>query len=235
VSGGLVSIGPLVLFAPPLKHTQRLDIARLAGILGERNLVEEEVLKGLLEASQTGAQPFCEALVQGGFLSDWDLGRVVSEVFQLAFIPTEQLKPDPALLEVFDADFLMQQGLVPVHRFGEVVTVAMPGLVPADALAMLGAATDLVVLPVVGTVQGNRAWLDEHLRPDMSSDSRWGNLFDEGEANVQRAIDGVEAPLPARGEAGQARTSAGSLMGQEGEAACDLPPAPTFEPETREA
>jgi hypothetical protein len=84
-------------------------------------------------------------------------------------------------------------------------------------------------------VQGNRAWLDEHLRPDMSSDSRWGNLFDEGEANVQRAIDGVEAPLPARGEAGQARTSAGSLMGQEGEAACDLPPAPTFEPETREA
>ena len=224
---------------PPLKHTQRLDLSRLASILGERGLVDPEVLRGLLEASETGVQPFCEALVQGSFITDWDLGRVVSEVFQLAFVPTEQLHPDASLLEVFDADYLMQHGLVPVNRFGEVVTVAMPGLVAADTLAMLAAQSDLLVLPIVGTVQGNRAWLDEHLRPDMTSDSRWGNLFDEGEANVQRAIDtgdpleGPAAPLPG-GDTAPA-SGPGALLRDETSDACELPPAPTFEQDPTQA
>jgi hypothetical protein len=78
----------------------------------------------------------------------------------------------------------------------------MPALVEADVLATLSAQTDLLVLPVVGTVRSNRAWLETYLTqsapkpaptpggrakqdlgPDEESNA-WGSFFDDADAAV---------------------------------------------------
>lgn len=172
-----------------MKLTQRLDYNRLAEVLAERNMVEPAAIHELLQASNDGGQAFPEALIASNLVSDWDLSKVVCEIFQLPFLPLEFIQPSTDLIEMFDAHFLHDSGLVPLARFGNVLTLAMPALVPADILAMLAAETDMVLLPVVGTVTANRKWLKENvIIKKVSEDASWGSLFDEGDAAVQEAL-----------------------------------------------
>jgi hypothetical protein len=213
-------------------HSQRLDFGRLADHLADRGRVDAEVLRGLLEASSTGCQPLPQALVEGGFLSDWDLAKSVCEVFQLAFVPIEVATPNPELIQLFDPATLLKHGLVPLVQFGATVTVIMPGLVEADTLGELAAASDLTIQPVVGTIQGNQAWLAQQIKTTEGESSEWGSLFDEGDAAVKAALDpadpletpGGALPVPAPTKASISRAH---LMGDEG---LSLPPAPAFEP-----
>lgn len=139
---------------------------------------------------------FTEALVTTNLVSDWDLSRVVAEIFQLPFLPVGIIQPDSKLWNDLDQSFLSKYGIVPLSRFGQVLTVAMPALVPAEVLGMLSADTDMVILPVVGTVETNRRWLLEHrsgtahARPGQESD--WGALFDAGDQNVKLSLGGEE-------------------------------------------
>jgi hypothetical protein len=176
-----------------VKLSQRLDYNRLAEVLAERKMVEPGAINELLQGSNDGGQAFPEALIAANLISDWDLSRVVCEVFQLPFLPIEFIKPNADLLEMFDPVFLHDSGLVPLARFGNVLTLAMPALVPADILAMLAAETDMVLLPVVGTVTTNRRWINDNVAlKKASEEGGWGNLFDEGEAAVQEALDVVD-------------------------------------------
>ena len=212
-------------------HSQRLDFGRLADHLADRGRVDADVMRGLLEVSSDGCQPFPQALVESGLLSDWDLAKSVCEAFQLAFVPVEAATPNPELLELFDEAVLREHGLVPLARFGAVVTMIMPGLVEADTLAALAAASKHTIQPVVGTVQGNEAWLAQHLTGSQVKPSEWGSLFDQGDAAVNAALDSTGpletppaiVPETSKAESGRARAQ---LMGDE---CLDLPAAPAFE------
>ncbi|MEE8468691.1 MAG: hypothetical protein V3T22_09560 [Planctomycetota bacterium] len=177
-----------------MKYTQRLDDGRLAEVLNERGMASVDILRELLQSAQAGGVALSEALVSSGTIGDWDLSRVVCEIFQLPFLPVDMVKPDVAILEDVDMAFLSEHALVPINRFGRVLTVAMPGMVTADVLAMLSANTDMVVLPVVGTVETNRRWLEEHgasaaPKSSASSGDGWSTMFDEADAAVQLSLD----------------------------------------------
>ena len=169
-----------------MKYTQRLDYGRLAEVLHERGLAGLDAIRELLQLSQDGGMPFCEALVTSNLVSDWDLSKVVCETFQLPFLPVDLISPNPAALEEINvADFQKHQ-LVPLDIFGQVLTVAMPALVPAEVLAHIAAMSDFEVLPVVGTVESNRRWISEHMAtaPPPSMEGGWESMFDQADASV---------------------------------------------------
>ena len=179
------------------KSTQRLDHARLAEVLAEKGLVEVETIRELLEASEKGGTSLPESLIDAGLITDWDLARVACETFQLAFLPIQNAKPEEELLEELDQEFLFKHGLVPLHRFGSVLTVVMPGLVSTEVLSELADSTDWTILPIVGTVEDNRRWLNDHCKAvstEAGSGADWGSLFDEGDANVQLALGESKTP-----------------------------------------
>lgn len=194
--------------APPaVKHSYRLDYQSLAEILGQRGLVEPQRLKLALQASQTGPIPFPELLVGEGLIADWDLSRVVCDLFGLAFLPVDLYVPTPDAMNGLDADFLRTHRLVPLARHKRLLTVAMPALVPADVLAQLSTQSDLQVMPVVGTVNTNNRWMLEHLPaplPQSGGAGEWNRIFDEGDAAVLLNLDSEStsaqqapaAPLP---------------------------------------
>ena len=179
-----------------VKYAQRLDDARLAEVLNQRGMADLDAIRDLLHIAQGGGMGFAEALVTTNLVADWDLSRVAAEIFQLPFLPIGIVKPDEKLWADLDKAFLTKNGLVPISRFGQVMTVAMPGLVPAEVLGLLSVQTDLVVLPVVGTVETNRRWLLEHRggqKPGSAhTDSDWSALFDEGEQAVRDSLDGKD-------------------------------------------
>lgn len=184
---------------PHVKYTQRLDYGRLAEVLHERGLAGLDAIRELLQLSQDGGMPFCEALVTSNLVSDWDLSKVVCETFQLPFLPVDLITPNPAALEEINvADFQKHQ-LVPLDVFGQVLTVAMPALVPAEVLAHIAAMSDFEVLPVVGTVESNRRWISEHMAvaPPPATEGGWESMFDEADASVAGESGGGGGALDA--------------------------------------
>lgn len=185
-----------------MKYTQRLDYGRLAEVLHERGLAELDSIQELLRLSKDDGTPFCEALVTSNIVSDWELSKVVCETFQLPFLPVDLVTPNPAALEEVDADLFRQHQLVPIDLFGQILTVAMPALVPAEVLAQVSAVTDYTLLPMVGTVESNRRWIEEFMAaaeaPEadpMENEGSWESMFDAADAEVAAArVDGGSDP-----------------------------------------
>jgi len=193
------------------KITPRLDYERLADALVDRGLAAREAVKLVLDqANETGAV-FPEILVRENLVSDWEISRVTAEVFNLAFLPIDVTPPNKDVLKHLDLDYLRMYGLVPVDQFADVLTVAMPALVPTEVLNGLTPNKDLVVLPVVGLVSSNRAWLDANA-PDESEppslvaggaaveESGWADIFDAGDEAVQLGLDPDDTPPAVPGE-----------------------------------
>ncbi|MCY2959803.1 MAG: hypothetical protein NTY35_06520 [Planctomycetota bacterium] len=186
-----------------MKLHQRLDYQRLSDALIDRGLCESQALREAMQLSGHGHASFVESIVNANLVGDWELGKVVAEIYNLPFLPLELCKPDARALDGLDIAYLAEHGLVPMGRFGSVLTVSMPGLVLAEVLSGIPIAEgELTVLPVVGSVQSNRRWIDQNLAPKLHatlpgaitvaaqagavlSNPEWGNIFDAADAAVQ--------------------------------------------------
>lgn len=169
-------------------------------------MCDPQALREALQFSARGEAPFAEAVVNANLVSDWELSRVVCEIYSLPFLTVEMYEPDPAARKGLNTAFLIEHGLVPLGRFGQLLTIVMPGMVPADVLALLSAESDLILLPVVGTVQSNRRWIEINLHKEIApvlpaitrqdnaqqQSNEWGELFDQADAAVQLNL----RPLP---------------------------------------
>ena len=167
-----------------MKSKQRLDYERLADALVDRGLVERGAAKVILEQAAQYGHSFAETLVNDSLVSDWELSRVAADVFGLPFLTVSAYPPGDDVLRDLDRAYLREHGLVPLDRFGNILTVAMPGIVPTEVLCGMGLSDEVTVLPVVGTVQTNRQWLQANLPAD-------------GQAAEGQAPQAAATPAPA--------------------------------------
>ena len=172
----------------------------MADALVDRGLIDRVAVQQILEQVRDTGAHFTQLLVRENLVSDWEVARVAAEVFQLAFLPADVIRPNKDLLSDLDHDYLRSNGLVPIDRFGDVITVAMPGLVPTSVLNGITATESATIMPVVGLVGSNRAWLEEHLPiadtvaaalplGDVDQDGTgWTEIFDAGDEAVQLSL-----------------------------------------------
>jgi len=188
-----------------LKLHQRLDTTRLSEVLAERGLCEPQALREALQLSGRGHPGFAEAVVSANLIGDWELSKVVAEIYNLPFLPLDLVTPDERALNGLDLAYLAEHGLVPMGRFGSVLTVAMPGMVSAEVLAGITIAdVELAIVPVVGSAVSNRRWIAEKLQPKLAasiaapianaaaalSNPEWGSIFDQADAAVLLDLQG---------------------------------------------
>jgi hypothetical protein len=180
-----------------VKSRQRLDYGRLAEVLAERGIVDARAIQDALQFSLRGGPSFPEALVTANLVADWELSRLVCEIYGLAFLTVELADPDPKAGQGLDTAFLLKECIVPLSRHGTVLTVLMPSLSTTEILDALATKSGLSILPICGTVRSNRQWLESKLSSPASAlpsgmpseltgaeASDWSNLFDEADAAV---------------------------------------------------
>ncbi|HIG11627.1 MAG: hypothetical protein ABGY71_11765 [bacterium] len=182
-----------------MNHNHRLGFQRLAEVLVERGLVEQQSVHDALAIGEHGGLAFPEALVNANLVADWELSAVVCELYNLPFLTVEMVEPAPEALLGLSLEFLRENALVPLSRHGQVLTVCMPAVVPAEILGLLAAESDCVIMPVVGTVQTNRRWVGEHLEPQAPLPSEavdldepgtgWSSFLDAADAQVLSDLD----------------------------------------------
>jgi hypothetical protein len=146
-----------------VKSAHRFDFGRFGEALVERGLIDREVLNHVLHQCNATRALLPEVLVRENLVSDWELSRVACELYHLPFMTVEICPPSSNALDGYDANYLRHYALVPLDRFGSLVTVVMPGLVPSEVLEGLRPGQGGRVLAVVGSVLSNRRWLSENL------------------------------------------------------------------------
>jgi hypothetical protein len=208
-----------------VKAAHRLDYSRFGEALVERGLVDREVLNHVLHQCSKTRGLLPEILVKENLVSDWELSRVVCEIYHLPFLTVDQCPPSPAVLDGYDLAYLRHFALVPLDRYGSLVSVIMPGLVSSEVLEGLRGGQGGWVLPIVGSVVSNRRWLEEHyaarfkpavatdavrpvlperpvapameeLRLVTECDDGWGNIFDAGDEAVHLDLQGKSRRRP---------------------------------------
>jgi hypothetical protein len=180
-----------------VKSRQRLEYGRLAEVLAERGIVDARAIQDALQFSQRGGPPFPEALVTANLVADWELSRLVCEIYGLPFLPVELADPNPKALAGLDHAFFLKECIVPLSRHGNVLSVLMPALSTTEILDKLGSQYGLTILPICGTVRANRVWLEQKLAAQSPppalptpapaagpGSTDWSNLFDEADAAV---------------------------------------------------
>jgi hypothetical protein len=181
-----------------VKSSQRLEYDQLAQVLGQRGLIDPQRLHLALQTGKTSQMPFPEILILDNLISDWELSRIVCDMYGLPFLPVDIHPPAQRAFEGLDREFFRRHRLIPVDRNGPLLTVCMPGIVPAEVLAQLSADTETQIAVVVGTVATNNRWFDEHLPaeapPALPGEApnagAWSSLFDQADASVLEALTG---------------------------------------------
>ena len=140
-----------------------LSESRLARSLVERGLVLGDTIEQIFQACSASGGLLTEALVEEGLMTDWELSRIASEVFNLPFIPVEVHKPTEQALEGLDREFLKRWCIVPLVRNGDLLTVAIPAAISPQTYDELAAMSGGELAIVVGSVLSNRIWLRENL------------------------------------------------------------------------
>jgi len=174
----------------------KLDYRRLADHLTDKGLVDRETIQHVVQQCTATGSLLPEILVSEGLVSDWELSRVCTELFHIPYLPVECYPPSAGAREGLDIEYLRQYGLVPLDRFGNLVTVSMPGIVPSEVIDGLSADGELRIIPIIGSVAGNRRWIEQNLPSTMSAtleafsaalpeeETSWSDLFDDADQAV---------------------------------------------------
>ena len=178
-----------------MKSANRFDYARFGEALVERNLIDRDVLSHVLQQVTATRSLLPEVLVRENLVSDWEVSRVACELYHLPFLTIDHYQPSATALDGYDLSYLRHFALVPLDRYGGVVTVIMPGLVPSEVLEGLRSGQNGRVLPVVGSVVSNRRWLEERFAPKapVAAPARSAGAHGKSAPAAAQA----RAPLPA--------------------------------------
>lgn len=192
-----------------MKGIEKLTPVRLAEVLTQKGLVATEAITDALYAQEKQGEAFCQVLVNGGHITEWDLTKVVTETFQLPFIMASTYEIEDEVKTKLPKEVLFRELLVPLDLYDSVLTVVMPVLTPFDKIAKIQKEHSVEIFPYVGLFSENRTvltslfddfagWLkEEEVRKEKlanaaskegSSSPDWTNIFDQGDQAIKKGL-----------------------------------------------
>ncbi|MEO0663973.1 MAG: hypothetical protein AAFZ87_20775, partial [Planctomycetota bacterium] len=123
--GGTSGVGPAgaaPVGAPPPEGAPRM---RIGDELLRRGLITEEQLQLALAEQRRFHRPLGEILVSLGFVKAIDTARLLSEQLGIPIVSTDDLEPDPLVLESLDTNMVRAARAFPLALDGGTLQVAM--------------------------------------------------------------------------------------------------------------
>lgn len=122
---------------------------RLGELLLKENLITEEQLKQALEFQKSNGLRLGSALIKLGLVSEEEIAMVLSKQFGYPSINISKFEVDPEVIKLIPAELARKYTLLPLHRMGHLLTVAMADPTNLTAIEDIRFKTELNVQPVV--------------------------------------------------------------------------------------
>ena len=199
----------LMVDSSTVKGLDKLTYVRLAEVLSQKQVVSNDAITDALYTQDQYGDPFVDLLVAQGAITEWDLAKVVVEHFQIPFLMAGGHEVSEEAKSVIPEIELFKANLMPLDRFGDVLTVSMPILTPGPTLERIRKQHGVTVFPFVGMITENRKLLGDNFegfkswqaqaqkeretrKPKKGSGGGpddWTNIFDSGDAAVLDGLD----------------------------------------------
>lgn len=108
-----------------MKHLEKLNRKQLGEILIDEGLISKNQLADALRHRESTGEPLGYILVDCSYLPEEELAKSVATHYQLPYVELTTVPPDKDLEELIPMRDVVTQRLLPIARFGSVVTVAV--------------------------------------------------------------------------------------------------------------
>jgi membrane associated rhomboid family serine protease len=132
------------------------DLLRTAGV------ISPEQLQAALDHQKANGGSLGHALVALGFVSDEDVAKLLSRLYDVPRIDLEQVVPDPAAIRMLPAETARKFQVVPVRVAGRVLTMATADPTDVVAVDSIAFRTGCNVRQVVAPESALKAAIDRH-------------------------------------------------------------------------
>ena len=167
----------------------RLFRRSLRDVLVDQGVLTQEQADELVESAYESNEPFGLVVVEAGYLTSYDLVKLISSKYQLPVLPLSGYQFDPALLENLSASTLYHYQVVPVGCFGSSWTFAVVEPPSRECIETLREACGSSLFFFVSEAPDVQRILSEHVKVvDAKADDSWQSIFDSGDQAVHQGI-----------------------------------------------
>ena len=161
-----------------MKHLEKLNRKKLGEILVGEGLISKAQLEEAELCRERTGEPLGYILVDSSFLPEEDLARIVAHQYQLPYVELTTVPANKDLEELIPVRDVVMQRLLPIEKFGAVVSIAvaeMPDLAVLEDLRQRTGLTPFLYVAMLSEI-------DRHIAALMSANG------------VKVASDGIEQP-----------------------------------------
>ncbi len=108
-----------------MKHLEKLNRKKLGEILVDEGLISNTQLEDAKRYREKTGEPLGYILVDCSYLPEEDLARTVAQQYQLPYVELTTVPANKDLEELIPMRDVVTQRLLPIERFGSVVSIAV--------------------------------------------------------------------------------------------------------------
>jgi len=115
---------------------RRTSAKKLSDVLVDEGVLTKAQVQEASKYLRQSDDPLGPHLIRCGFITAWDLAKAVCTHFSLPYYDLTACKPKKEVVEILDPPFLHGYGILPIDRFGKILTLAVceslsPGVLQA--------------------------------------------------------------------------------------------------------
>ena len=113
---------------------RRTTAKKLSDVLVDEGVLTRAQVQEASKFLRQGEDPLGPHLIRCGFITAWDLAKAVCTHFALPYYDLGSYKAKKDVVATLDAAFLHGYGILPIDRFGKILTVAVCESLPPAVL-----------------------------------------------------------------------------------------------------
>ncbi|RME85178.1 MAG: hypothetical protein D6785_04735 [Planctomycetota bacterium] len=133
-------------------NLKKLVRKRLGELLISEGVLNQEQVQEALKVQQDTGDLLGEILVQKGFASEMDIAQALCNYFQIPFLHPGQYDIPKDILGIMPASFLHEHQILPIDKFGNLVTAVISGIISREALEEFRSTTGCDLAVMIGTI-----------------------------------------------------------------------------------
>jgi hypothetical protein len=157
----------------------------LRDVLTAQGTLTAEQAEELSQSAQDSNEPFGGVVVDAGYLTAWDLTKVVATHYQVPVLPLAGYRWDRSLADGVPPALLHQYGAIPVGRFGRAWSFAVYEPPTREMVESLRHVCGNAIFFFAADIGEVRKVLRESVKVvDVTTDTGWQSIFDSGDRKV---------------------------------------------------
>jgi type IV pilus assembly protein PilB len=115
----------------------RMTKKRLGELLRDEGLVNDEQIEEALASQRKSGELLGEVLVRLGYVTESDIAQTIVTQFGLPYLAVKQYYLAEEVVKLFPERLMRQYQFIPLDKIGNVITIAVGGLLNFDVLTEL--------------------------------------------------------------------------------------------------